>query len=180
MLELTALLSARNFPPSHSFLEQSRITQAGEAPTAAVVVTDHVSDVEEINDLLGNGVLVLLTPPFAAAPRPVLAEAAFSGPGKRVISVGHLEIDLGEHNVRWHGRRLDLSEQEIGILTCLANRAGRAYSFLDLFGHVWGTSQHIDPAVVHSAIQRLRRKFAAANVTVAIESVRAYGFRLTT
>jgi two-component system, OmpR family, response regulator MtrA len=157
----------------------SRNCWTGDPPAAVVVMTDCVSDVQQINELLGNHVFVLLTPQVPVAVRRVQAETGACAPDQEVVGVGHLEIDLGEHNVRWQGRRLDLSEHEIGILACLAESAGRAYSFIDLFRRVWGSSCHIDPAVVHSAIQRLRRKFAAARVTVTIESVRAYGFRLT-
>lgn len=194
MLEVMALPTSAGLAPS-SGLPPSQPSWPRQDGTAAVVVTDFLSDAGPINGLLGEGVLVLLIPhvsapawPKQAAParhvqslpvRRQQTEAAYGAPERGVVSVGRLEIDLDQHSVRWQGRRLDLSEHEIGILACLADRAGRAYSFIDLFGRVWGSSYHIDPTVVHSAVQRLRRKFAAAEVAVTIESVRAYGFRLT-
>jgi DNA-binding winged helix-turn-helix (wHTH) protein len=194
MLELMALPTSAGLARSSSSPPSQR-SWPGEDGTAAVVVTDFLSDAGPINALLGEGVLVLLIPHMGVPARPKQAtparhvqgvpvrrqqtEAAYRAPEPGAVGVGRLEVDLDRHSVRWQGRQLDLSEHEIGILACLADRAGRAYSFIDLFGRVWGSSHHIDPTVVHSAVQRLRRKFAAAEVAVTIESVRAFGFRLT-
>jgi DNA-binding response OmpR family regulator len=155
----------------------SRLPQKPPAPefatpvNAVALTTNWVGDVEEINKLLSSGVLVLLTPSGSLAIHGITTEA-------EIVRIGQLEIDLGEHGVRWQGSCIDLSEREIAILACLGEDVGRAFSFADLFMSAWGNSCHIDVLVIHSAVQRIRRKFAAAKVPVTIESVRGYGFRI--
>lgn len=160
-------------------------------PRAVALTTDWISDVDELNKLLGEGVIVLLTPsanpvalhlaPAHLAPAP-LPSGQLADPASQdmpdIVRVGQLEIDLGGHRVRWQGSCLDLSEREIAMLACLGQEVGRACSFADLFKRAWGSSCGIDALVIHSAVQRIRRKFAAAGVPVTIESVRGYGFRI--
>jgi len=179
---LSTTLTALQPPPPDQRLDRLEFTSAA----AVTLMTNYVSDVDAINKLLGEGVLVLLTPAaspaarhLSAVPFPAGAHRAPARAGAPdVVQVGQLEIDLGRHTVSWRGSPLDLSEREIAILTCLGREAGRACSFAGLFQHAWGTSSHIDPLAIHSAVQRLRRKFAAAGVPVGIESVRGYGFRI--
>jgi DNA-binding response OmpR family regulator len=144
-----------------------------------VVVTSRVDDVEPINNLLEQDALVILAPRVESAAQLVRQEPGPEQPGPDLIQIGDLTINLSEHSVRWRGRYLGLSEQEISILACLAGRPGHALSFAEMFRHVWGASGRIDRTVLHSAVQRLRRKLAAARATIAIESVRGYGFRLS-
>jgi DNA-binding response OmpR family regulator len=160
----------------------------GQALGPVVVVTRRVDDVKPINELLERDTLVVLAPRVESAAQFVRQEPVPPQPGppqqgphqpvQSLIEIGDLTINLSEHSVRWRGTYLDMSEQEIGILACLAGRAGHALSFAEMFRHVWGTSGRVDRAVLHSAVQRLRRKLAAARATIAIQSVRGYGFRL--
>jgi DNA-binding response OmpR family regulator len=96
------------------------------------------------------------------------------------LVVGPLEIRADEHRVLWEGRPVELSEQERGILSCLARRAGCARSYRDLIDEVWGAGHGVDTTVVHSAIRRLRRKLEKAGAEIVIEAIRGYGLRLLT
>jgi two-component system, OmpR family, response regulator MtrA len=163
----------------------SRGGDARAAPNPVVVITDHVNDIGPINELLGQDALVVLAPRVEAAaqlmrgePEALQPEQEAPQPEQDVIEVGDLAINLSAHDVRWRDIPLPLSEQEISILSCLGRQVGYAFSFAELFQLVWGTSALVDPAVLHSAVQRIRRKLAAAQVAVPIESVRGYGFRL--
>lgn len=118
-----------------------------------------------------------VTPRPAAAALPGAAPAS-AADACEVILFDQLEIDTVQRRVRWAERPLELSGQELELLALLAARAGRAYSFTELFERVWGARYRVDPLVAHSAVRRLRRKLAAEAVGVVIESVRGYGFRL--
>ena len=95
-----------------------------------------------------------------------------------LIRFHRLEIDTEKRHVRCHGRSVSVTPQEFSLLALLANRAGRAFSFRELFSHVWTAEHGFDPSVAHSAVRRLRRKLGSAGSDVTIESVRGYGFRL--
>ncbi|MFC9969509.1 winged helix-turn-helix domain-containing protein [Spirillospora sp. NPDC127200] len=163
-------------------------TLYGPSPVAkagyVIVVAEHLADVESINELLrfDSAVVVVRAVEHAArwmAQEHAPAPAAGPGGGEHV-RVGRLEIRPGERRVLWGGRPLELSQQEVGILTCLAGAPGRAYSFKEITEAAWGCAHRIEPTVVHSALRRLRRKLAEAGAQVGIESVRGYGLRLIT
>ena len=130
-----------------------------------VLIPDDPLSTALLDRLREQNPLVLLAPPDGAGdPAAILFQL--------------LEIDLRGRYVRWAGRPIDLSEHEFSLLTLLAGAAGRAYSFKEVFAHVWNTTYHVDRPVLHSAVRRLRRKLAEAGAEVQIESVRGYGFRL--
>ncbi|MGI5164985.1 winged helix-turn-helix domain-containing protein [Spirillospora sp. CA-253888] len=171
-------------------------TLYGPAPVAkagyVIVVAEHLADVESINELLRFDSAVVVVRAVEHAARWMAQEAAqehapgTGGTGREPdgedggggVRVGRLEIRPGERRVLWCGRPLELSQQEVGILSCLAGAPGRAYSFREITESAWGCAHRIEPTVVHSAIRRLRRKLAEAGARVGIESVRGYGLRL--
>jgi two-component system, OmpR family, response regulator MtrA len=147
-------------------------------PNAVIMVTAQVDDVEAINELLERDTPVVLVPRAESVARLVRGQVKEREPARTGFEVGDLTIDLDKHAVYWRGVQVALSEQEINILICLARRPGHAYSFTEIFREVWGTSDHMDIMILHSAIQRLRRKLSAAHVSVRVQSLRGYGFRL--
>ncbi|WP_067487067.1 winged helix-turn-helix domain-containing protein [Actinomadura hibisca] len=159
------------------------------SPTAKVgyviVVAENLADIESINELLrfDSAVVVVRAVEHAAhwmaREREGSPDPGDGGPGDGDrVRVGRLEIRPGERRVLWCGRPLDLSQQEVSILSCLAGAPGRAYSFKEIAEAAWGGAHRIEPTVVHSALRRLRRKLAGAGVGARIESVRGYGLRL--
>ncbi|MFI6518846.1 winged helix-turn-helix domain-containing protein [Spirillospora sp. NPDC050679] len=162
-------------------------TLYGPSPVAkagyVIVVAEHLVDVESINELLRFDSAVVVVRAVEHAARWMAQEHAPApgGGGPRSgegVRVGELEIRPGERRVLWRGRPLELSQQEVGILSCLAGAPGRAYSFKEITEAAWGCAHRIEPTVVHSALRRLRRKLAEAGAQVGIESVRGYGLRL--
>jgi DNA-binding response OmpR family regulator len=91
-----------------------------------------------------------------------------------------LVLNVLEHRALWRGRVLPLSERELSILRTLAQEPRRAWSFEELHREVWASSYFGDQSLIKVAIQRLRRKLRAASVTVQIEAVPGFGYRLST
>lgn len=71
---------------------------------------------------------------------------------------------------------LQLSPNELGVLTCLMRHARRPVSREVLLACVWGNHSATQMRVVDDTIKRLRRKVAATRLV--IETVWGYGFRL--
>ncbi|MFC9970351.1 winged helix-turn-helix domain-containing protein [Spirillospora sp. NPDC127200] len=145
----------------------------------AVIVTRRLTGIQGINSLLDDDLLVILT----SSPRQAVDVLGWgrSSPARLAaapVVFGDLEIHRAQQRVRWRGRQADLSEREIRLLCHLADRAGASCSFAELALHVWDAECGVDASLVHSAVQRLRRKLAAAGVEARIESVRGYGLRL--
>jgi two-component system, OmpR family, response regulator CssR len=91
-----------------------------------------------------------------------------------------LDVDIEGRRVRWNGKDLRLTPLEFRVFVTMSSRPGKAWSFEELRRSGWGPdpAQGIDVFAVRSVIQRLRRKLRSRDVSVEIESVRAFGFRL--
>jgi len=92
--------------------------------------------------------------------------------------VGLLAIDRDQRAASTPSGRIPLTEQEVDLLLALAEAPGRRLAFRELDMRVWGDRHRRDTQRIRSAIKRLRRKLAAADVCCAVQAVRGYGFRL--
>lgn len=151
------------------------------SPHLVVIVGYTVREWSRIAEWLAAGAVVVLAPSLEAGRRwlaGALDDEDGAAPRQAPVRLGQLEIDLTAHQARWIDASLDLTKQELRILTALAEEPGRAWTFADLCVRVWGGPFHGDDAALRSAIKRLRKKLDRAEVEVAIESIRGVGFRL--
>jgi two-component system, OmpR family, response regulator MtrA len=151
-------------------------------PPLVVIVGETVRESSRIGELLAAGAVIVLAPNLEAGRR--WLASAFEGEADAarrhaVVRLDHLEIDLTTQRARWVDASLDLTKQELQILTALAEDPGRAWTFGDLSTRVWGGVFQGDAAAVRSAIKRLRKKLRRAGARIEIQSVRGVGFRLT-
>jgi hypothetical protein len=93
-----------------------------------------------------------------------------------VVRVGGLRLD--QHEATWYGTLLPLTPYELKVLACLAERAGRIWTYQQLHDRAWDGSYFTGPAAVQSVIKRLRAKLRQAGVPLHIDAARGLGFRL--
>jgi DNA-binding response OmpR family regulator len=95
----------------------------------------------------------------------------------RIFRAGDVELDPLRRSVTRHGRRLDLSVKEFGVLEALMRTEDAVLSAEDLLEQVW--DEHADPFTntVLVTISRLRRKLGDPP---AIETIANYGYRIVT
>lgn len=93
-----------------------------------------------------------------------------------------MRVDVRSHTVRINDNVIPLTELEFRVLSVLISDSSKAWSFRELRTAAWGGSHpcRSDPKAVRSVVQRLRTKLALFAEEYAIESVRGFGFRLTT
>jgi two-component system response regulator MtrA len=147
------------------------------------VVTRDVSVRAGLAAQLPGESVLLLFPDHATAAK-TLGDgrlAADSGPGRgaaEVIVFGGLLIDPMRLDVTWRGAPLRLTRLERLVLARLAEPPARAWSYERLYSAAWGETWLGDTSALHATVKRLRRKLRDAGVTVLLESVRGFGFRL--
>ena len=135
--------------------------------------------VEEIDRLLGleAGADDYLCKPFS--PRELMARI------KAILRrSGHaaavLDVDSAAHRITVHGKPLDLTPSEYGILAALARRPGQVFSraqLLDL-AREGNASLDVTDRAIDSHIKNLRRKLEAVLPGVeAIHSIYGLGYR---
>lgn len=95
------------------------------------------------------------------------------------LRIGSLELREESAEARFDAEVLPLSATEFRLLHELALHGGHTLSRSRLIDAVWSQSPPDTPRVVDTAIQRLRAKLAAAQVSAPqLETVRGIGYRL--
>jgi DNA-binding response OmpR family regulator len=153
----------------------------GEIPIVVCIALDR-SDRERVAQLIqGLGVLVVapdLRTAHAILGRQIGRAAPEPGPPEEVVRLDDLEVDERRCRVRWQGTSVPVTKRELDLLARLAAEPGRVWTYARLHAAAWGDHFIGEPAAVHAAIKRLRRKLRDAGVGVRIDSVRGVGYRL--
>ncbi|WP_107467727.1 response regulator transcription factor [Streptomyces sp. MA5143a] len=98
----------------------------------------------------------------------------------RLLRIGDLWLDP-VHRRCGRGRRdITLTAREFAVLVQLARHPGKAVSKKVILDEVWDMTYRSNPAVVEWHICMLRRKIDAPFGVRSIETVRGFGYRLTT
>jgi len=71
---------------------------------------------------------------------------------------------------------LKLTRNEFDVLHYLLKNEGKAISRNELLCNIWGYNNEIETRATDDTVKRLRRKLAATNSTVFIETIRGHGF----
>jgi len=97
--------------------------------------------------------------------------------GDWVLSAGPLVLDPGRHVVTLHGRPVELTPKEFGLLQALLEAAGRVLSREHLLHRVWGYARadEIESRTVDVHVRRLRAKLG--DVGGRIATVKSVGYR---
>lgn len=91
---------------------------------------------------------------------------------------GDLVVDPVAREVTLHGRTLDLTKIEYGILDLLSASPRRTFERSQLMTHVWGADWHGDDHVIDVHLSNLRRKLGeSASDQRYVRTVRGVGFR---
>jgi two-component system, OmpR family, KDP operon response regulator KdpE len=139
-----------------------------EASTPIVILSGRYAEHEKV-EALERGADDYVTKPFGieelnARLRVALRHAA--GPeadaSGRIVH-GELELDLGRHEVRVSGTRVELTPIEFEILRVLLSFAGRVVTKNRILRAVWGEAYQGEAAYVYVHVSQLRRKLAAAD-----------------
>jgi two-component system response regulator BaeR len=148
--------------------------------TAAIPVIMVTARVEEVDRLLGleTGADDYLCKPFS--PRELMAriKAILRRSGGGTASV--LAVDAAARRIAVHGRPLDLTPTEYGILAALARRPGQVFSRAQLLDLAREGNPNLDATdrAIDSHVKNLRRKLDAALPGVeAIHAIYGLGYR---
>lgn len=97
-----------------------------------------------------------------------------SGSVATVLQQGRVTIDLTANSVLLDGEYVEVTAQELKILTYMMRRPGRVISQSDLAGHVYGTPDLRGSNTIEVFIARLRAKLGRET----IRTVRGLGYRM--
>jgi DNA-binding response OmpR family regulator len=145
-------------------------------PILMLTACDSLSDVVRgLNDYL--------TKPFSfevlAARLAVIARRT-TNESASTLRVGDLTVNTETHCVRRGRRSLSLTRTEFTLLEHLMRRAGRVVMRDDIIEAVWGFDREIGNNTLDVFILQLRSKLECGGGSRLIETVRGFGYRITT
>jgi two-component system, OmpR family, KDP operon response regulator KdpE len=128
---------------------------------APVLVLSAVGEERDKVEALDAGADDYVTKPFGidellARLRAALRRAA--APGKPVVEIGELTIDLDKRTVRRDGKAVSLTPHEFALLRYLAQNEGRLLTHRSILREVWGPSYQTESHYLHVYVSQLRRK----------------------
>jgi DNA-binding response OmpR family regulator len=97
---------------------------------------------------------------------------------KDLLQLGTLSMDVKRRRVVLEGHLLTLTPKEFALLEFLLRNAGAVYSADELHDRLWGGPRP-QTNVVQVALHQLRSKLRTRATSVAIETIRGFGYRLT-
>jgi two-component system response regulator BaeR len=149
---------------------------------SAVPVVMVTARVEEIDRLLGleTGADDYLCKPFS--PRELMAriKAILRRTSQAGVAAPVVDVDEAARRIRIHGRALELTPTEYGILAALARRPGLVFSRAQLLDAAREGNASLDVAdrAIDSHVKNLRRKLDAVLPGVeAIHAIYGLGYR---
>ena len=94
------------------------------------------------------------------------------------VSLGSVEVHLGERRVRAGGRNVPLTAREFAILEILLRNRGRPVSRSTILLSVWGDENESASSSLEVLIARLRRKLAPGGGEGPIRTHRGFGYAI--
>ena len=94
------------------------------------------------------------------------------------IETRFLDITINHNKLTANCRdiKLKLTNTEFALLSFLFKHQERAVTRKELLSQIWGYGTMVETRATDDTVKRLRRKLAAANSKVAINTIRGYGF----
>ncbi|HLH71373.1 MAG TPA: response regulator transcription factor [Candidatus Dormibacteraeota bacterium] len=90
---------------------------------------------------------------------------------------GPIELDLGRHELRVHGRAVALTAKEFAILEYFMLNPGQLLTRNQIIEHVWNYDFDGGHNLIEVYVGRLRRKLLAAGTSDPLVTVRGFGYR---
>jgi len=174
-------------PRDDSFMISAKIRQISNLPIIMLAAEDRE---EDYIFGISLGVDAYLTKPFSHAKliahvRALLIKAELSKhlPIKEKHSeLTYADISIYPDSITCHcnEKELELTKTEFQLLKFMVENKNRALSRSELLNEIWGFNQPVETRATDDTIKRLRRKLAAADSQVCIDTVWGFGFRLDT
>jgi DNA-binding response OmpR family regulator len=123
-----------------------------------------------------------LTKPFAYAELLVRIKALLRRRqvnGSNILRIGGLEIDRLNHQVKWNGKKIRLTQKEYALLEYMAINSGRVLSRAMIMEQVWDRSFEGLTNIVDVYMRQLRKKIDEPFKQRLIHAVRGVGYSLS-
>lgn len=89
------------------------------------------------------------------------------------------QIDLGNHEIKRNGQRIEVTQKEYELIVFLFKNIGRVMSRAHILESVWGRNPDINTRTVDTHVSRIRTKLSlSAEAGWKLSSIYQHGYRL--
>lgn len=94
----------------------------------------------------------------------------------KYLIYNNFKINLSNATISWEDKEIELTKNEIKILSCLIENKGSIVSREILMEYLWKSDYFVDDSTLTVNITRLRRKLEGIGIKDAIETRRGLGY----
>lgn len=106
----------------------------------------------------------------------ILRRGQAKSPGKDILGVGNLVIDIPRHRVMIDQKEVPLTAMEFKLLVTLLESRGRVQTRDRLLNDVWDIEADVTTRTIDTHVRNLRKKLGKMGKL--IQTVRGYGYKL--
>lgn len=167
-----------NLPVFDGYYLCKEIRKKSEIPI--IIVTSRDSDMDELMSM-NLGADDFITKPYnteilLARIAAILKRAGGLINTSNTLSYGDFIVNLSNASITYESKTLELTKNEIKILSYLISRKGEIISKNDLMEHLWKDECFVDDSTLSVNITRLRKKLEEIGVGNPIETRRGLGY----
>lgn len=145
-----------------------------------IIVTSRDSEMDELMSM-NLGADDFVTKPYNTAIllariAALLKRASGSTASSTILKYKDFELNLSNASITYKDKELELTKNEVKILSCLMESKGAIVSRDSLIEYLWKSDYFVDDSTLTVNITRLRRKLEGIGIENAIETRRGLGY----
>ena len=167
-----------NLPVFDGYYICREVRKKSEVPI--IIVTSRDSDMDELMSM-NLGADDFITKPYntqilLARIASILKRTYGNNVGHNILTYKNIKLDLSNATVTYNNESLELTKNDVKILSYLINNKGSIVSRDALMEHLWKADYFVDDSTLSVNITRLRKKLEEIGVENLIETRRGLGY----
>ena len=167
-----------NLPVFDGYYICREVRKKSEVPI--IIVTSRDSDMDELMSM-NLGADDFITKPYntqilLARIASILKRTYGNNLGHNILTYKNIKLDLSNATVTYNNESLELTKNDVKILSYLINNKGSIVSRDALMEHLWKADYFVDDSTLSVNITRLRKKLEEIGIENLIETRRGLGY----
>lgn len=151
-----------------------------QSDTPVIMVTSKNTEMDEVI-CMSLGADDFVTKPYNPTLLLLHIDAVFKrygGGNSDVLKYEQISVDLGRGTLNANGEVIELSKNELGIISFLIKNKGKIVSRDEIINYLWDSEEFVDDNTLTVNINRLRKKLEECGMTDMIKTKRGQGYLL--
>ena len=151
-----------------------------ESDIPIIIVTSRDSDMDELMSM-NLGADDFVTKPYntqilLARISALLKRSGSTSANSSILTYGDFQLNLSNATITYNNKEIELTKNEVKILSYLINHKGEIVSRELLMEYLWSTDYFVDDSTLTVNITRLRKKLEEIGIENVIETRRGLGY----